>query len=43
MSIKQKSNKQRRSVKDQEEMRKFLLIVVLATGALMVLMYFIFK
>lgn len=35
--------KQRRGTRDREEMRKFLTIVALATAALMVLMYFIFR
>lgn len=40
---KQKISRQRHStVKDREEMRKFLTILVLATLALMLLMYFIF-
>jgi hypothetical protein len=43
MSIKQKFSKQRRNDKDQAEMRNFLMIVVVATVALMVLMYFIFR
>lgn len=40
---KQKISRQRSSsVKDREEMRKFLTILVIATLALMLLMYFIF-
>lgn len=40
---KQKISRQRQSsVKDREEMRKFLTILVIATLALMLLMYFIF-
>ncbi len=40
---KQKISRQRSSsVKDREEMRKFLTILVIATLALMILMYFIF-
>ena len=37
-----KVSRQRQSPKDKEDMRKFLTIVVIATLALMLLMYFIF-
>jgi hypothetical protein len=40
---KQRFTKQRQGTRDQEEMRKFLLIVVAATLALTVLMYLIFR
>jgi hypothetical protein len=43
MATKQRLSKQRQNTKEQDEMRKFLLIVVGATLALMVLMYFIFR
>ncbi len=43
MATKQRISKQRQNTKEQDEMRKFLLIVVGATLALMVLMYFIFR
>ena len=40
---KQKISRQRQSsVKDREEMRKFITILVIATLVLMLLMYFIF-
>lgn len=42
MASKHKVTRQRQgSLKDKEEMRKFLTIVVIATALLMVLMYFI--
>jgi len=43
MATKQRLFKQRQNTKGQDEMRKFLLIVVGAALALMVLMYFIFR
>lgn len=43
MAHRPKYTRQQRSTKDREEMRKFLTIVVIATLALMVLMYFIFS
>ncbi len=43
MSTKQRLSRSRQNAKEQDEMRKFLLIVVAATLALMVLMYFIFR
>ncbi len=43
MATKQRLSKQRSNAKEQDEMRKFLLIVVGATLALMILMYFIFR
>ncbi len=42
MASKHKFTRQRQTTKDREEMRKFLMIVAIATLALMVLMYFIF-
>lgn len=41
MASKHKITRPRQGTKDREEMRKFLTIVVIATLALMVLMYFI--
>lgn len=43
MASKQRYPKQRQVTKDQDDMRKFLMIVVLATLALTVLMYLIFR
>ncbi len=43
MSTKQRLSRSRQNAKEQDEMRKFLLIVVAATLALMVLMYFLFR
>ncbi len=43
MPTKQRLSRSRQNAKEQDEMRKFLLIVVAATLALMVLMYFIFR
>lgn len=43
MSMKHRLSKQRQNTKEQDDMRKFLLIVVGATLALMVLIYFIFR
>ncbi len=43
MATKQRLFKQRQNTKGQDEMRKFLLIVVGTALALMVLMYFIFR
>jgi hypothetical protein len=42
MTTKHKSSKQKISAKDREGNRKFLLVVAIATLALMLLMYFIF-
>jgi hypothetical protein len=42
MAAKQKSTKQQQSAKDREGTRNFLLVVVLATIALMALVYFAF-
>lgn len=42
MATKHRITRQRQGTKDREEMRKFLTIVVIATLALMLLMYFIF-
>ena len=42
MSIKHKISRQRKDAQSQEDLRKFLTIVVIATLALMLLMYFIF-
>ncbi|MCS7037772.1 MAG: hypothetical protein RMJ33_06610 [Saprospiraceae bacterium] len=41
--MKHRLSKQRQNTKEQDDMRKFLLIVVGATLALMVLIYFIFR
>jgi RsiW-degrading membrane proteinase PrsW (M82 family) len=43
MPTKQRLSRSRQNAKERDEMRKFLLIVVAATLALMVLMYFIFR
>lgn len=43
MSIKHKSTKQKISAKDREDNRKFFIVLGLATVALMLLMYFIFR
>ncbi len=43
MATKQRLSRSRQNTKEQDEMRKFLLIVVAATLALMVLMYFLFR
>jgi hypothetical protein len=43
MSIKQKFSREHKSEKDRAENRKFLLIIVVATAALMTLMYFAFR
>ena len=42
MSTKHKSTKQKITVKDREDNRKFLIVLAIATIALMLLMYFIF-
>lgn len=42
MSTKHKSSKQNLKVKDKEDNRKFISILILSTILLMVLMYFIF-
>ena len=42
MATKQKLTKQKISVKDREDNRKFLIVLAVATVALMLLMYFIF-
>lgn len=42
MSIKQKFSKQQQSAKDRENTRKFLLIITVATVALIALMYLAF-
>jgi hypothetical protein len=42
MARRQKITKQRQSARDNQELRKFLTIVAIATAALMVLMYLIF-
>ena len=42
MAAKQKLTKQKISAKDREDNRKFLIVVAIATVALMLLMYFIF-
>ncbi|MFN0216303.1 MAG: hypothetical protein ACKVT2_18745 [Saprospiraceae bacterium] len=43
MSIKQKFSRQHKSEKDRAENRKFLLIVVVVTVAIMTAMYFAFR
>lgn len=43
MSTKQKLTKQKTTVKDREDNRKFLIVLAVATAALMLLMYFIFR
>ncbi len=43
MATKQRLSKSRQNVKEQEELRKFLLIVIGIALALMVLMYVIFR
>lgn len=43
MSIKQKYSREHKSEKDRAENRKFLLIIVVATVALMALMYLAFR
>ncbi len=42
MSTKHRSTKEKISAKDREDNRKFLIVLALATVALMLLMYFIF-
>jgi hypothetical protein len=43
MSIKQKFSREHKSEKDRAENRKFILVIVLATAALMTVMYFAFR
>lgn len=42
MSTKHRTPKQKISAKDREDNRKFLIVLAVATVALMLLMYFIF-
>ena len=42
MTTKHRSPKQKISIKDREDNRKFLLVLAIATVVLMLLMYFIF-
>lgn len=42
MASKPKITRQQKTLRDREEMRKFITIVAIATVLLMVLMYFIF-
>jgi hypothetical protein len=43
MSIKQKFSREHKSEKDRAENRKFILVIVVATIALMTVMYFAFR
>jgi hypothetical protein len=43
MSIKQKYSREHKSEKDRAENRKFILVIVVATVALMAVMYFAFR
>ncbi len=43
MSIKQKYSRQHKSEKDRAENRKFIIIMAVATLALMAVMYFVFR
>jgi len=43
MSIKQKFSREHKSEKDRAENRKFILVIVVATIALMAVMYFAFR
>lgn len=43
MSIKQKFSREHKSEKDRAENRKFIMVLVVATVALMTVMYFAFR